>query len=195
MALKTVVIYGSVRDNRQGIRAANYIANQLKVRKHEVTFIDPLELDVPFMKLMYKEYQKGKAPEWMEKLATTYKAADAFVLVTGEYNHSIPPPLSNLLSFFLDEYFYRPAAIVSYSAGIVGGQRAAVHLRALAAELGMPTIPSMLAIPEVSKACTEDGALTEPGARIQKNFDKFAVELEWYANALHEFRQKSPPLG
>ena len=193
MALKTVVIYGSVRDNRQGIRAANYIVNQLKARKHEVTFIDPLELDVPFMKLMYKEYEKGKAPEWLEKLATTYKAADAFVLVTGEYNHSVPPPLSNILSFFLDEYFYRPAAIVSYSAGMVGGQRAAVHLRALAAELGMPTIPSMLPFPKVSEACTEDGALTEQGAKIQKSFDKFATELEWYAQALSEYRAKSPP--
>ena len=66
---------------------------------------------------MYKEYEKGQAPEVLERLATRIRAADAFIIVSGEYNHSIPPALSNLLDHFLEEYFWRPSAIVCYSAG------------------------------------------------------------------------------
>ena len=72
---------------------------------------------------MYKEYEKGKAPAVLERFALLYRAADAFIVVSGEYNHSIPPALSNLLDHFLEEYFFRPSAIVCYSAGAFGGVR------------------------------------------------------------------------
>ena len=78
---------------------------------------------------MNKEYEKGQAPEILERLATRIRAADAFIIVSGEYNHSIPPALSNLLDHFLEEYFWRPSAIVCYSAGAFGGVRAAMQLR------------------------------------------------------------------
>ena len=106
---------------------------------------------------MYKEYAPGQAPEVLERLAGRIKAADAFIIVSGEYNHSIPPALSNLLDHFLEEYFWRPSAIVCYSAGPFGGVRAAMQLRAMLCELGTPSIPSLLPVPRVQDAFDEDG--------------------------------------
>ena len=106
---------------------------------------------------MYKEYEKGQAPEVLERLATRIRAADAFIIVSGEYNHSIPPALSNLLDHFLEEYFWRPSAIVCYSAGAFGGVRAAMQLRAMLCELGTPSIPSLLPVPRVQEAFDEEG--------------------------------------
>ena len=69
MKLNIVVLYGSVRFNRQGIKAAKFIVNKLKERKHNVTLIDPKDYRLPLLYKMYKEYPKKKAPATLEKLA------------------------------------------------------------------------------------------------------------------------------
>jgi NAD(P)H-dependent FMN reductase len=188
MSLKIVLFYGSVRSDRQGIRAARFAERSLRARGHDVSFVDALELQLPLLDRMYKEYPKGQAPEVLESLATLYRAADAFVIVTGEYNHSVPPALTNLLDHFLEEYFFRPSAIVSYSGGQFAGVRAAVHLQALLCELGMPSISSMFPVPRVGSAFDEEGNELTPGAG--RRFDRFAAELEWYAEALKRQRQE-----
>ena len=132
MGLKIVVLVGSVRSDRRGIKAARFVERTLAARGHEVTLVDPVVLQLPLLDRMYKEYPKGQAPEPLEALAVLYRAADAFVVVSGEYNHSIPPALSNLLDYFIEEYLWRPSAIVCYSAGAFGGVRAAMQLRAMA---------------------------------------------------------------
>jgi NAD(P)H-dependent FMN reductase len=140
---------------------------------------------------MYKEYQKGTAPDVLENLAALYRSADAFVIVSAEYNHSIPPPLSNLLDHFLEEYFFRPSAIVCYSQGAFGGVRAAMQLRAMLCELGMPSISSLFPIPKIVSTLDEDGNPADPA--FGRRFERFASELEWYANALREARRKGVP--
>ena len=153
-----------------------------------MSFVDALEVQLPLLDRMYKEYPKGEAPEVLERLAGMYRAADAFVIVTGEYNHSLPPALTNLLDHFLEEYDFRPSAIVSYSAGQFGGVRAAVHLQALVCELGMPSISSTFPVPRVASAFDEDGNELTPGAG--RRFDCFAAELEWYAEAMKRQREE-----
>ena len=106
MSLKVALVYGSVRESRQGIKAVKFIENKLKERGHDVTLIDPLEYNLPFLNNMYKEYEKGKAPEHLEKLATIFKESDCVVVVTAEYNHLPPPALLNLLDHFMEEYFF-----------------------------------------------------------------------------------------
>jgi NAD(P)H-dependent FMN reductase len=113
---------------------------------------------------MYKEYLKGEAPEILERLATLFRRADAFVIVSAEYNHSIPPGLSNTLDHFLEEYFWRPSAIVCYSGGQFGGVRAAMQLRAMLCELGMPSISSLLPIPKIGSALDPEGSPRNPGS-------------------------------
>ena len=106
---------------------------------------------------MYKEYPPGQAPAVLEELAAIFRSADGFAIVSGEYNHGIPPALKNLLDHFLEEYFWRPAAIVCYSGGRFGGVRAAMQLRMTLAEMGMVTIPSLFPIPHVQNAFDDDG--------------------------------------
>ena len=191
MALNCVVFVGSVRSNRQGIRAVRYVEKALTARGHHLTVIDPVEVQLPLLDRMYKEYEKGKAPAVLERLALLYRAADAFIVVSGEYNHSIPPALSNLLDHFLEEYFFRPSAIVCYSAGTFGGVRAAMQLRALLSELGMPSISSLLPIPKIQDALDSTGASVDKV--LDQRFNRFATELEWYAEALREARRKGVP--
>ncbi len=82
---------------RQGIKAARFIAAACRGRGHNATLIDPAEERLPLLDRMYKEYPAGEAPETLERLARQIRQADAFIIVSGEYNHSIPPALSNLL--------------------------------------------------------------------------------------------------
>jgi NAD(P)H-dependent FMN reductase len=188
MSLRLVVIYGSVRSERQGIRAARFIVDETRKRGHEVTLIDPLEYRLPLLDKMYKEYPKGEAPETLEKLAALIVPADGVVVVSGEYNHSIPPALSNLLDHFLEEWFWKPSAIVCYSAGSYGGVRAAMQLRMMLAELGTVSIPSIFPVPRVQEAFAEDGTPTDPKTRDRAK--KFLDELDWYAEALRAHRNR-----
>jgi NAD(P)H-dependent FMN reductase len=189
--LDLLVIYGSVRPHRQGIKAAKFLVEACRGRGHQTTLIDPLEERLPLLEKMYKEYEKGQAPEVLERLATRIRAADAFIIVSGEYNHSIPPALSNLLDHFLEEYFWRPSAIVCYSAGAFGGVRAAMQLRAMLCELGTPSIPSLLPVPRVQDAFDEEGHPRDES--YNQRAARFLGELEWYARALKTARLVGVP--
>ena len=191
MSLRFVILYGSVRETRQGIKAARFIIDQLARRGHATTLVDPVEQRLPLLDRMYKEYPKGDAPPVLEALAETYRAADGFVVVSGEYNHGIPPALKNLLDHFLEEYFFRPSAIVCYSAGAFGGVRAAMQLRMTLGELGMPSIPSIFPIPHVQDAFDNDGRSRQP--IIEQRIGRFLDELEWYTKALRRARERGTP--
>ena len=191
MSLRIAVLYGSVRETRQGIRAARFVGAQLKARGHDTTLVDAKECGLPLLDRMYKEYPKGEAPAALERLATLYRAADAFVIVSGEYNHGIPPALKNLIDHFLEEYFFRPSAIVCYSAGAFGGVRAAMQLRMTLAECGMSSIPSLFPIPKVQDAFDEAGRPHDPA--WDKRVTRFLDELEWYAKALRQARAAGTP--
>lgn len=185
------VFYGSVRTSRQGIRYARFLTTQLSARGHHVTLVDPLDVQLPLLDKMYKEFAKDEAPAPLQKLADIIRAADGFLIVTGEYNHSIPPALSNLLDHFLEEWFWRPSAIACYSAGAFGGVRAAMQLRAMLGELGMPSIPSIQPMPKVQDQFEEDGTPRDE-AHIRRH-QRFFAEFEWYAAALQRARQDGVP--
>lgn len=191
MPLQIAILYGSVREARQGIKAARFIDGQLCRRGHATFLIDAKECRLPMLDRMYKEHPKGQAPEVMEKLAGIYRAVDAFVIVSGEYNHGIPPALKNLLDHFLEEYFWRPSAIVCYSAGAFGGVRAAMQLRMTLAELGMASIPSLFPVPKVQDAFDEEGRAKD--AAYERRVERFLGELEWHARALKAERAKGVP--
>jgi len=191
MGLMIPVLLGSVRSDRQGIKAARYIIRQLERRGHQPELVDPMEKKLPLLDRMYKEYARGTAPRVLEELASLYRRADGFVIVTGEYNHSVQPAFKNLLDHFLEEYFWRPSTIVSYSAGRFAGVRAAVALRTILCELGMPSLPSVLSIPTIGSTLTAEGASNE--AWIDKGAERFLAEFEWYAEALAAKRKRGTP--
>lgn len=188
MNLNTAVIYGSARQSRQGIKAARFLIRKLEERDHAVTLVDSRECELPFLDLMYKEYKEGEAPVAMETVAEALRCADGFVIVSAEYNHSIPAALKNLLDYFQSEYFYKPSAIVTYSAGPFGGVRALVNLRGIMAELGTPSIPSAFPISHIGKAFDNNGIPLEKA--YDERVGKFLDEYEWYANALRNARDQ-----
>ena len=189
MALKTAVVYGSVRGARQGIRAARFIVGKLEARGHEVAFIDPQETPLPLLDRMYREFGPGEAPEAMETIAAALRAADGFIIVSGEYNHSIPPALKNLLDHFQKEYHYKPSGIVTYSAGPFAGLRGLANLRAILGELGTPSIPTVFPVSQVQKAFDEDGDPLD--AAYDARVVRFLDEFEWYSRALRAQRESA----
>jgi len=148
--------------------------------------IDPLDFELPLLDKMYKEYPAGEAPEALRRMAAVVTTADAYIIVSGEYNHAAPPGLANLLDHFLEEYFWKPSAIVCYSAGAFGGVRAAVALRPMLAELGMSSIPSLLPVPRVRDAFDEEGRAKDPAWVTRA--ERFLGELEWYGEAMRAAR-------
>jgi hypothetical protein len=120
---KILVFYGSYRSDRMGIRLANFVVRGLNARGAEAELVDAKAVDLPMLDRMYKEYPKGEAPPVLETLAEKIRTADAFVFITGEYNWGPQPGLKNLTDHFLEEWFWRPAAIASYSAGRFSGVR------------------------------------------------------------------------
>src|SRR3954465_4914146 len=184
VARSFAVLLGSMRRDRVGPRAAKLVTRELEERGHAVHLVDPVELQLPVLDRMYKEHPAGNAPEPLERLAQLYRGVYGFIVVSGEYNHGIPPALKNLLDHFLEEYFFRPSGIVCYSAGGFGGVRAAMQLRMTLAELGTVTIPSLFPVPRVQDAFDEAGKALDPA--YDKRVVRFLDELEWFARALQQ---------
>jgi NAD(P)H-dependent FMN reductase len=191
LSLHLVLLFGSVRTHRRGEAAVRYVDRRLQARGHRATLLDARALHLPMLDRMYKEFPDGEAPQGLQRMAEALEGADAFVVVCGEYNHAPPPGLKNMLDHFLEEWFWRPSAIVSYSAGAFGGVRAAMQLRAILCELGMPSIPSIFPVPRVAAAFDAQGEPTD--SAMDRRFDRFASELEWYAEALRSRRQGGVP--
>lgn len=191
MSLSYAVILGSVRETRQGIKAARFVMNTVSARGHKATLVDPAESQLPPLGKMYKEYAGGEAPAEMIWLAELFRAVDGFIIVSGEYNHAPPPPLMNLLDHFLEEYYFRPSGIVCYSLGGFGGVRAAMQLRMSLAEMGMASIPSMYPIPRIGQAFDDAGTPLDEAAHGR--IKRFLDELDWYAEALRDRRVKGLP--
>jgi NAD(P)H-dependent FMN reductase len=102
--------------------------------------------------------------------------------VTPEHNHSTSAAMKNTLDYFLEEYYFKPSAIVSYSPGSFGGINAAQQLRLVFAELGAPAIPSSFAISRVNEVFDEKGELVDE--RYNNRVVRFLDEFEWYIEAL-----------
>jgi len=191
------VLQGSVRTERMGARAAKWVISQLKARGHEAVLIDAAALDLPLLDKMWKEIKGETSVDSaslrvkLAQIAELYARADGYVIVSGEYNHSIPPALTNLIDYFLEEYAFRPSAIVCYSAGGYGGVRAAMQLRALLPEVGLPTIPSLQPIPSIGSSLSAEGvALTQA---LAEKSGKFFDEFDWYMRAMKAEREKGVP--
>ena len=189
--MKVALIYGSTRKERQGIKGARFVKNKLEERGHDVSFIDAMDYHHPLLDKTYKEYGEGEAPEAMREVARMLKEADGVVVASSEYNHSMPGPLKNLIDHYMQEYFWKPSAIVGISGGAFGGMRAAMTLRAVLPEVGMPTIPSLFPITHVQDSFDEDGNALEKA--YEKRIVKFLDELEWYMRAFKAEREKGTP--
>ncbi|HLH12661.1 MAG TPA: NAD(P)H-dependent oxidoreductase [Methylovirgula sp.] len=194
MADRILVFYGSYRSDRLGIRLANYIVGRLQQRGAAPELIDAKAIGLPILDRMYKEYPKGTAPAPMEILAEKLRQADAFIFVTGEYNWGPQPGLKNLTDHFLEEWFWRPAAIASYSAGRFSGVRSGTVWHGILSEMGMVVISSTLAVGPISQTLDADGApIGEGGKALENGFGRFADDLAWWTQAARAQRAREAP--
>jgi NAD(P)H-dependent FMN reductase len=192
--MKLLVFYGSYRRDRAGIRLARYAVAELTARGHDVELIDAQVVDLPMLDRMYKEYSQGEAPAPLAELAAKLRAADGFVFVTGEYNWGVQPGLKNLTDHFLEEWFWRPAAILSYSAGRLAGARASLVWHGTLSEMGMIVISSTIGVGQIGEALNEDAQpVGAGGSSLARAFPRFAADLEWWAEAARTQRERRAP--
>lgn len=191
---RILIFYGSYRSDRQGIRLATYLVRAFQERDVDVELIDAKAVGLPMLDRMYKEYPRGGAPANLETLAQKINAADAFIFVTGEYNWGIQPGLKNLTDHFLEEWFWRPAALASYSAGRFAGARAATAWHGTLSEMGMVVISSALAVGGIGQALDDKGNPTgDGGASLARAFPRFADDLGWWTEAARVQRARRAP--
>jgi NAD(P)H-dependent FMN reductase len=194
MSNRILVFYGSYRSDRMGIRLADFVVEGLRARGDDVELIDAKAVGLPILDRMYKEHPKGEAPAALEKLARQIRGADGFVFITGEYNWGVQPGLKNLTDHFLEEWFWRPAAIASYSAGRFSGARAAVAWHGTLSEMGMVVISSTIAAGPIAQILSADGKpIGAGGQALEQAFPRFADDLTWWMEAAKAQRAKKQP--
>jgi NAD(P)H-dependent FMN reductase len=191
---RILVVYGSYRSDRMGIRLAQFVLTGFRARKLDVKLIDAKAVGLPMLDRMYKEYPKGAAPEAMENLAGEIRSADGFVFITGEYNWGIQPGLKNLTDHFLEEWFWRPAGIASYSAGRFAGARASTAWHGTLSEMGMVVVSSTISAGPIAQTLSAEGKPIGAGGKALENaFARFADDLVWWVEAAKEQRKRKQP--
>ncbi len=170
-AFRLAVIIGSTRHGRLGPAVAGWFTGQAAL--HDDVAVDLIDL---------ADEQTPIGP----RLA----AADAFVVVTPEYNHSFPAPLKQAIDAFSVEWQAKPAAFVSYG-GISGGLRAVEQLRQVFAELHVVTIRDTVSLHGVWSHVGPDGRLIEDAARAGAA-RAMLQRLVWWARALRAARLAAP---
>jgi NAD(P)H-dependent FMN reductase len=195
MSNRILVFYGSYRSGRMGIRLAQFVVERLRRRGDDVTLIDAKAVNLPILEQKYKEYPKGEAPAVLEQLAGQIRGADGFIFVTGEYNWGVQPGLKNLTDHFLEEWFWRPAAIVSYSGGRLSGVRAATAWHGTLSEMGMVVVSSTIAVGPIGQALSDEGDPVGDGSEaLERSFARLADDLTWWMEAANAQRgRKAPP--
>lgn len=190
--LKVKIIMGSTREGRNGGKVGEYIQGVAATEPGwEVEYLDLKTLDLPMyadaVSPSFRESLDG-LPEVIKEWSHSIEEADAYVIVTPEYNHGYPAPLKNAIDWLFKEWNRKPVAFVSYGALLAGG-RAVEQLRQVVAELHMTSIRAQVLFPAVWEAFDTNGQPKDPATeeRVRGMFR----ELSWWGNALKEAREKS----
>lgn len=179
-----------------GLRVARACVAQIHQGDITAELIDPLDFDLESIFKPHFAYARGKAPAQLQDLADKIAAADGYVMVSPEYNHSMSPALAHLLNHFGSSLFsYKPSAIVTYSAGQWGGARAGVVMRSFLSELGCLPVSAMIQIPKAHEVLAEDGNFLEnvDAERWTHYFARTFTQLTWWASAAKNQRNVIDP--
>lgn len=184
MALDILVLYGSYRRGRLGIRLADYLIRGFEGLGHKAELVDAKAIGLPMLDLRYSDYPAGEAPAAMGQLSQRLFAADAFVFVAGEYNRGMQPGLKNLVDHYLKEFDRRPAAIASYSMGRFAGVNSHADWTVTLSAMGMAVMPERLSVGQIQQTLDEQAQPQgEGGAALDRGFAGFADTLIWWAQA------------
>jgi NAD(P)H-dependent FMN reductase len=178
--LRVVILIGSTRQGRFAPVVANWFAKYIQTRQEFVTdIVDLAEVALPDV------LSRNQEPA-VEMLRGRLAVADAFVIVTPEYNHSFPAPLKSAIDWYSQEWRGRPVAFVAYG-GSAGGLRAVEQLRQVFAELHAVTVRNAVGLAGVWELFDEAGQLRNP-ERHEKVAGTMLDQLAWWGQALKEGR-------
>jgi len=187
--VRVAVVIGSNRHGRFGPVVAKWLLGRVRER-------DDLALDVVDVAEVQLPTTLSSSPEATAALADItpkLAGADAFIVLTPEYNHSFPAGLKNLIDWHFSEWRAKPVALVSYG-GISGGLRAVEHLRQVFAELHAVTVRDTVSFMGASAAFDAEGNPRDaagPDAAVNVMLD----QLIWWARMLQEGKEKRPYAG
>lgn len=192
--LRVAVIVASVREGRQGPAVTDWFLGA--VRTHgglETDVIDLADVDLPLAMPGWGTAPDARTAAALAEVSPRLAAADAFVIVTPEYNHSFPAALKNLIDWHREEWHAKPAGFVSYG-GLGGGLRAVEQLRLVFAELHAVTVRDSVSLHGPWSGLGEDGvprdtAVTEGAAKGMLG------QLTWWGRALRAARTSLPYQG
>ncbi|MFE5600241.1 NADPH-dependent FMN reductase [Streptomyces coelicoflavus] len=189
---KLVVVVGSVREGRFGPVVGSWVAEQ--ARRHggfEVEVVDLADIDIPLTLPAESPKYAGDSyprPAGMAALTSALAGADAFVVVTPEYNHSYPASLKAAIDWHFTQWTAKPVAFVSYG-GAAGGRHAVLHLENVLTELHAVTIRDGLAFPNYFTAWRDGQPLDDAAPGYAKTL---LEQLAWWAGALRTARAAAP---
>lgn len=183
--LALAVLAGTTREKRESIKAANYIADVARQRANlEVIFVDPKDFNFQGD----GNDPEGKDPRYSEIVGR----ADAFFVVTPEYNHSFPGSLKRMIDSELELYNHKPIAFAGVSDGNWGGTRAVEALVPAVRETGLVVMSWDVYFPYVPKMFDASGQIkAEHAERYNKNVNKLLDELLWFATLLKAARAQA----
>lgn len=179
--MKFLIIVGTVREGRKTIDAASTALNKFSENDHETVLYDLKEKDIPYLGNRRYVDSEQPVPEDIEELGQEVEEADCLVIVTPEYNHSIPGALKNALDFLYPEYEDKPFVYITDSAGGFGGVRAVSHLNDITLALGGLPGPSLQVSNIGSKY--ENGELVDE--ELSQRFDGFVQKSEAHVNKIN----------
>lgn len=190
MKYQLKIIIGSTRPTRKGPIVADWF---LKIAKQhpdfEVELLDLKEIDLPLMDEpnhpRVQKYINAHTKKWSK----TIDSADAFVIVTPEYNFGYPATLKNALDYLSVEWSDKPMGFVSYG-GISGGTRAVQELKLPVTALGMMPIPQAVNIPFFTQFIN-DNDVFEANETLEKSANVMLTKLQNWAKALKNMRENA----
>ena len=182
--VRVALIYGSTRKGRFCDKVAAWAAQE--IRSHGGFSIDAIDPAVDGLEPQFDAESRAGASSLWQRVAE----ADAFVIVTPEYNHGYPAPLKELIDSVGAEWHAKPVAFVSYG-GVSGGLRAVEQLRAVFTELHAVTIRDSVSFAGAQQQFDDAGTLTEP-ERAERSMARTLARLRWWATTLNFARATSP---
>ncbi|MFV2120053.1 NADPH-dependent FMN reductase [Streptomyces sp. Act-28] len=189
--LKLAVVVGSNREGRLAPVVADWFLSHARRRTDfTVDVVDIARTELPTA-LSHDPPPAVRAE--LAKVSPRLAAADAFAVLTPEYNHSYPASLKNLVDWHFGEWQAKPVAFVSYG-GVSGGLRAVEHLRQVFAELHAVTVRDTVSLHNAGGLFTDDGGLRDP-AGPEGAVKRMLDQLGWWGRALRAARATHPYAG
>lgn len=173
--MKIEIISGSARVNSITKRVALHLHKLFtETTSHQVGFIDLSEWELPPLQKVFVSVEM--TPDHLKPLSEKMFNADAFIIVTPEYNGSYSPALKNLVDHYPKQH-HKSFGIVTASNGAFGGMRSTQQLLLLVPALFGVASPYLLVVPQVDKKFAPDGELLEQS--FSNNVHNFVTEFLW----------------